>query len=474
MGIASVDPRTGETIETFSALTDSELEARLDASDRAFWSWRKASFGTRGKVLEAAAAILEAEKASLARTMTEEMGKTLASAVAEVEKCARVCRHYAEHAERDLADEPLATEATTYVRYRPLGPVLAVMPWNFPLWQVFRFAAPALMAGNVGLLKHASNVPRCALAIESVLARAGAPAGVFTTLLIGSDKVSRVLSDRRVVAATLTGSEGAGSAVAARAGELIKPTVLELGGNDAFIVMPSADLDAALDAAVASRTLNNGQSCINAKRFIVHRDVYDAFEAGIVERFRKLVIGDPMDAGTQIGPLALDSVRRDVVDQVERSVRMGARLLVGGDAFGERGYWFRPAVLASIPNDAPALREEVFGPVASLVRAEHAEDAVRIANDSDLGLASSVWTKDEQEQRTFIDEIEAGQTFVNAMVASDPRVPFGGIKKSGYGRELGAFGIRAFTNAKTVWSAAQTRKADDDRAAPGASSSSTE
>jgi succinate-semialdehyde dehydrogenase/glutarate-semialdehyde dehydrogenase len=380
------------------------------------------------------------------------MGKTLVSAIAEVEKCARACRWYAEHAERLLADEWVETEAReSFVRHLPLGPVLAIMPWNFPLWQVFRFAAPTLMAGNVGLLKHASNVPRCALAIEDVLRRAGFAEGVFSTLLIGSDVVGRVLDDDRVVAATLTGSEGAGSAVGARAGKGIKPTVLELGGSDAFIVMPSADLDAAVKNAVASRTLNNGQSCINAKRFLVHREVYDRFRDRFVAAFEALRIGDPMDRATEIGPLALASVRDDVATQVETSVRAGAKRLCGATKIERPGNWFTPGILVDIPARAPAFREEVFGPVALLHRVDSVEHAVALANDSPFGLGASVWTQDEDERARFVDDLEAGQTFVNAMVASDPRLPFGGVKRSGYGRELAGHGIRAFVNAKTVY-----------------------
>lgn len=451
MAIASIDPRTGETRETFQAHGPEEIERRLGAASSAFKAWQRTTLDERSLPMRRAADLLDKEKEHIGKMMTEEMGKTLASAIAEVEKCARACRHYADHASRDLADEVIPTEGPSFVRYLPLGPVLAVMPWNFPFWQVFRFVAPALMAGNVGLLKHASNVPRCALAIEDVLTRAGFPTGVFQTLLIESSAVARVLDDPRVVAATLTGSEAAGAAVASRAGNLIKPTVLELGGSDAFIVMPSCDLDAAVRAAVASRTLNNGQSCINAKRFIVHAGVYAAFEERLVAAFETLRIGDPMDAGTDIGPLALESVRRDVVDQVQRSVSAGARLLTGGVAFGDRGFWFRPGVVAGAPPESPAYAEEIFGPVASLFRVGDIAGAIRLANDSPFGLGSSVWTRDDTEQRRFIDEIEAGQTFVNAMVASDPRVPFGGVKRSGYGRELGTHGIRAFTNAKTVW-----------------------
>ncbi len=384
--------------------------------------------------------------------ITEEIGKTLSSAMAEIEKCAKACRYYAETAKRSLSDEHIATEAAaSYVHYLPLGPVLAVMPWNFPFWQVFRFAAPNLMAGNVGLLKHASNVPECALAIEDLLRRAEFPEGVFQSLLIGSHMVPRVLGDRRVAAVTLTGSVPAGAAVASYAGKLIKPTVLELGGSDPFIVMPSADLDAAVKTAVLSRTLNNGQSCINAKRFIVHRDVYDVFEEKMVQAFEALRVGDPMDEATHIGPLALASVRSDVMAQVEHSVREGARRLTGATAIDRPGWWFRPGILADLPESARAYREEVFGPVALLFRVESIDAAIALANDSELGLASSVWTEDRREQERFIDEIEAGQTFVNAMVASDPRLPFGGIKRSGFGRELGTPGIRSFANMKTVF-----------------------
>jgi succinate-semialdehyde dehydrogenase/glutarate-semialdehyde dehydrogenase len=453
MAIASIDPRTGETTHGFDPLSSAEIDAKLARAERAFASWRRTSFDARAEPMQRAAELLASEREALARTMTEEMGKTIGSALAEVDKCARVCRHYAEHAARYLADEPIPTEADTFVRHLPLGPVLAVMPWNFPLWQVFRFVAPTLMAGNVGLLKHASNVPRCALAIEDLLRRAGFPEGVFQTLLIGAPAVSAVLSDPRVVAVTLTGSEQAGASIAALAGQHLKPSLLELGGSDPFVVLPSADLGAAIAAAVASRTLNNGQSCINAKRFLVHADVYASFEAGLVEAFARLRVGDPMDPSTEIGPLALASVRRDVVDQVERSVAAGARLLVGGKAFGERGHWFEPAVLAGGPSTSPARREEIFGPVATLIRVESLDEAIAVANDCAFGLGSSVWTNDDAEIARLVDELEAGQTFVNAMVASDPRVPFGGIKQSGFGRELGAPGIRAFVNTKTVWKA---------------------
>ncbi|GAC1366106.1 MAG: NADP-dependent succinic semialdehyde dehydrogenase [Polyangiales bacterium] len=454
MAIASIDPRTGETKQTFPALSEADVERKLHRAEAAFARWRTTSWAERAATMSRAADLLDAEKDMLGRVMTEEMGKTHASAIAEAEKCAKACRHYAEHAEAALADVPIETggggNQQSYVRYLPLGPVLAVMPWNFPFWQVFRFVAPTLMAGNVGLLKHASNVPRCALAIEDVLRRAGFPEGVFQTLLIGSDAVPRGLGARRVVAATLTGSNGAGSAVAAQAGKLIKPTVLELGGSDAFVVMPSADLRAAVKGAVASRTLNNGQSCINAKRFVVHRDVYDRFARELVAAFEALRVGDPFDAQTKIGPLALASVRDDVVQQVETSVQAGARLLTGGSAIEGRGFWFRPGVLADIPERAPTYREEVFGPVALLFTVDGIDAAIERANDSDFGLGSSVWTHDAGEQRRLIDELQAGQTFVNAIVASDPRLPFGGVKASGYGRELApTTTVLALTNARS-------------------------
>ncbi len=452
MTIASTDPRTAEIRQTFEPLSEDAIEHKLELAARAFAAWRRTSYAERARALSEAARLLEAEKEALGRIMTEEMGKTLASAIAEAEKCARACRHYAEHGEASLADEHVQTEAAeSYVHYVPLGPVLAVMPWNFPFWQVFRFAAPALMAGNVGLLKHASNVPRSALAIEDIWRRAGCPEGVFQTLLIGSDQVSRVLGDARVVAVTLTGSEGAGAAVAAQAGKLVKPTLLELGGSDAFVVLPSADLGAAVKAAVASRTLNNGQSCINAKRLIVQRDVYAEFEQRLVAAFEALRVGDPMLPESEIGPLALASVRDDVALQVERSVAAGARRLTGAERIDQPGFWFQPGVLAQIPETAPVFAEEVFGPVAALYCVDDVDAAIALANRSRYGLGSSVWTTDEGEQRRLIDELEAGQTFVNAMVASDPRLPFGGVKQSGYGRELGVPGIRSFVNAKTVY-----------------------
>jgi succinate-semialdehyde dehydrogenase/glutarate-semialdehyde dehydrogenase len=380
------------------------------------------------------------------------MGKPVKAAVSEVQKCALVCRYYAEHAEAHLADEQVKTEAyESFIRYQPIGPVLAVMPWNFPFWQVFRFAAPALMAGNVGLLKHASNVPQSALAIEEVLRDAGFDRDEFQTLLIGADQVERILGDERVKAATLTGSEPAGASVASIAAKHIKKSVLELGGSDPFIVMPSADLDKAVEIAVKARIVNNGQSCIAAKRFIVHEKIYDQFTAKFVDAMNALKIGDPMDESTDVGPLAMPQLVNDIEKQVRDSVAAGAKLLCGGKRLGERGNFYAPTVLADIPKNAPAYAEETFAPVASLFRVRDTAEAIALANATPFGLGSAVFTNDRAEADRFIDGIEAGQVFVNAMVASDPRVPFGGVKHSGFGRELGVHGIREFVNIKTVW-----------------------
>ena len=452
MSIASINPATGETIKLFTPLTDREVGLRLQRAAATWETYHHTDFAARAVWMQRAADILEAEKHDLGRLLTLEMGKTLASAIAEVEKCALGCRYYADKAAHHLADEHIKTDArNSYVKYQPLGVVLAVMPWNFPFWQVFRFAAPALMAGNVALLKHASNVPQCALAIEDVLRRAGFPEGVFQTLLIGADQVPGVLKDPRVRAATLTGSEPAGSRVASLAGRLIKPTVLELGGSDPFIVMPSADLTAAVTTAVKARCVNNGQSCIAAKRFIVHEEIYEEFAAQFVAQMDALVVGDPLDEATDIGPLATDAILEELADQVERAVAAGAKILTGGVHLKRAGNFYAPTVLADITADSPVYYEEMFGPVAMLFRARDAADAVRLANDSPFGLGASVWTNDTAEQQFFIEEIAAGQVFVNAMVASTPALPFGGIKQSGYGRELGAPGIRAFVNAKSVW-----------------------
>jgi succinate-semialdehyde dehydrogenase/glutarate-semialdehyde dehydrogenase len=395
--------------------------------------------------------LLEQRQTNYGRLMTTEMGKPIKAAIAEINKCALVCRYYADHAAEFLGDEPVKTEAETFIRYEPLGPILAVMPWNFPFWQVFRFAAPALMAGNVGLLKHASNVPQCALAIEAVFRDGGFSDGEFQTLLITSEQVQKVLDDERVRAATLTGSEPAGASVASIAAKRVKKSVLELGGSDPFVVMPSANLEDAVNTAVRARIVNNGQSCIAAKRFIVHQKIADEFEKRFVAAMKALKIGDPMDESTDIGPLATPQVVTDIEKQVQRSVDAGAKVLTGGKRIGERGNFYAPTVLSQIPPNTPAACEETFGPVASLFRVRDAAEAIAVANDTKFGLGASVWTQDRGEATRFIDGIETGQVFVNAMVASDPRVPFGGVKHSGFGRELGVYGIREFVNIKTVW-----------------------
>ncbi|HEX2211503.1 MAG TPA: NAD-dependent succinate-semialdehyde dehydrogenase [Longimicrobium sp.] len=453
MPIATINPATGETLRTFDAHTAAEVDEKLQRAVDAFERHRRTSLDDRARKMARAGQILEAEKDALARLMTTEMGKTLGAARAEAEKCAWVCRHYAEHAAGMLAPQKVDVGGTARgeVHFLPLGAVLAVMPWNFPFWQVFRFVAPGLMAGNVGLLKHASNVPQCALAIEDVLRRAGFEEGVFQTLLVGSDAVAGILDDDRVAAATLTGSTPAGQSVAERAGRNLKKTVLELGGSDPFIVMPSADLDAAARTAAKARCINNGQSCIAAKRFIVHRDAAEEFERRFVAAMEALRVGDPMADGTDVGPLATAAIRDEVDEQVRVSVHAGARVLTGGTPMDGPGFFYPPTVLAGIPEDAPAYREEVFGPVASLFRVASIDEAITLANDSPFGLGSSVWTRDEEERRRFVTEIEAGMTYVNAMVASDPRLPFGGVKQSGYGRELGTFGIHEFVNIKSVW-----------------------
>ena len=450
--IRSVNPATGEQLRSFAALDDAQLETKVALAAATFASYRRTSFAERRGWLLRTAEILEARKDELGRLLTSEMGKPLGAAIDEVRKCALGCRYYAENGERLLADEVVATDATrSFVRYQPLGPVLAVMPWNFPFWQVFRFAAPALMAGNVALLKHASNVPQSALAIEEILREAGFPRGAFQTLLIGPDKVERLLVDPRVKAATLTGSEPAGRAVAAAAGREIKKTVLELGGSDPFIVMPSADLERAVATAVRARIVNNGQSCIAAKRFIVAEAVAAEFERSFVARMAALRVGDPLLATTEVGPLATAEILETLDRQVRQTIAAGCRLLTGGRRLEGRGNYYAPTVLADVPPGSPASCDELFGPVAALFRVSGIDEAIRLANDSTFGLGASAWTRDLGEQERFIDEIEAGLVFVNGMVASDPRLPFGGVKHSGYGRELAGFGIREFVNVKAVW-----------------------
>jgi succinate-semialdehyde dehydrogenase / glutarate-semialdehyde dehydrogenase len=448
---ASVSPLTGELLREFEQHSDDAVENKIALAAATFREYRKTPFAKRAAMMIRAAEILDKEKDTFGRMMTQEMGKTLRSAVQEAEKCALGCRYYAENAERFLADEEAKTNATrSFVRYQPIGPVLAVMPWNFPFWQVFRFAAPALMAGNVGLLKHASNVPQCALAIEDVFRRAGFPEGVFQTLLIGSDRVNKVISDRRIAAVTFTGSVGAGISVATAAGKAIKKSVLELGGSDPFIVMPSADFDRAVETAVQARVINNGQSCIAAKRFIVHQQIADEFAKKFVSRMASLKVGDPMDKDTDVGPLATADVLQGLEEQVNKTVAMGARVLLGGKRLDRKGNFFAPTVLADIPKGSPAFEGELFGPVASLYRARDMGHAIEIANNSIFGLGACAWTNDPSERELFIHEIEAGLAFINGMVASDPRMPFGGVKHSGYGRELSHYGIREFVNVKAV------------------------
>ena len=452
MPIATTNPATGQVLKTFEPLAAAQLEQKLQRAADAFAKYRKTSFAERAVWMVKAAEILESEKEAFARIMTTEMGKTYKSAIEEAVKCAWACRYYAENAARFLADEAVETPARrSYVRYQPLGAVLAVMPWNYPFWQVIRAATPALMAGNVMLLKHASNVPQCALTIEEIYRRAGFPEGVFQTLLIGSTQVDDVLNDPRVAAATLTGSEGAGVQVGMGAARRVKKVVLELGGSDPFIVMPSANLEEAVATAVKARITNNGQSCINAKRFIVAEPIAAEFERRFVQAMASLRVGDPFDERTDLGPLVNREAVRDLHQGVLKSVEAGARVLTGGKPLEGPGFFYPPTVLTGIPRNSPAYCDEFFGPVASLFRARDMDDAIRIANDTRFGLGASAWTTDERELDRFINELESGMVFINRIVASDPRLPFGGVKWSGYGRELGVHGIREFTDIKTVW-----------------------
>jgi succinate-semialdehyde dehydrogenase/glutarate-semialdehyde dehydrogenase len=452
VAIESVNPATGERLRSFEALTPAEVDAKLGRAAEAFRSWRRQPVGARAAIVARAGELLVAEKAAFGRLMTAEMGKLVEAAEQEAEKCATACRYYAARAEELLRPEVIVASAQAHdvVRFDPLGPVLAVMPWNFPFWQVIRFAAPALVAGNVGLLKHASNVPQCALAIEDLFRRAGAPDGVFQTLLVPSDGVDAIIADERVAAVTVTGSEGAGRAVAGAAGRALKKSVLELGGSDPFIVLGSADLEAATATAVRARLVNGGQSCIAAKRFIVADAVHDQFVRSFAAVMRALKVGDPADRATDVGPLALASIRDGVDDQVARSAAAGAHVLLGGRRREGPGYYYPPTVLTDVPTTSPAAVEEVFGPVAALFRVSGIDEAIALANATTFGLAASAWTRDRGEAERLGRELEAGSVFVNAMVASDARFPFGGVKRSGYGRELGSYGLREFVNIKTV------------------------
>ena len=452
MSLTSINPATGEPIATYDELSATEIDERVGRAADAFKRHRQTSFAERAEQMRKAGDILENRADEWGRMMTEEMGKPIAQAKAEARKCAWVCRYYADHAEDFLADEIIETDASkSYIAYQPLGPVLAVMPWNFPLWQVFRFAAPALMAGNVGLLKHASNVSGCALAIEQILREAGFDHDEFQTLLISSDPVAGILNDPRVKAATLTGSEGAGRAVGSKAGERIKPSVLELGGSDPFIVLADADLDKAVEIGVKARMQNNGQSCIAAKRFIVEESIAEAYTKRYVKAMEAQQVGDPMEADTDLGPLAREDLRDDIHDQVERALEDGATLLTGGHKLTRTGFYYAPTVLGDVEPGTVAFEEEIFGPVASMIIAKDVDHAIELANDTTFGLGGAVFTKDKQQGEEVALRLEVGCAFVNGMVASDPRLPFGGVKESGYGRELSHHGIREFVNIKTVW-----------------------
>ncbi|TDC60718.1 NADP-dependent succinic semialdehyde dehydrogenase [Micromonospora sp. KC207] len=455
MSIATTNPATGQVLKSYDPMSDAQVDAAIERADLAFRDLRRTTVAQRGRWLTAAADLLDAERDETARGMTTEMGKTYAAAKAEVAKCASACRFYAAHAERMLADEPADARSVkasrAFVRYQPIGPVLAVMPWNFPLWQVMRFAAPALMAGNTGLLKHASNVPQTALYLEDLFRRAGFGAGVFTTLLVGSDAVDCILSDPRVRAATLTGSEGAGRSIAQIAGRELKKTVLELGGSDPFVVMPSADLDRAAEVATTARCQNNGQSCIAAKRFVVHTDVFDAFAERFAANMAALRVGDPMDPATDVGPLASEKGRDEIDAQVRDAVGRGATVLCGGEKPAGAGWFYPPTVVTDLRPEMRMWSEEVFGPVAGLYRVSSYAEAIEVANGTAFGLGANAWTTDPEEQEGFATHLEAGNVFVNGMTTSFPELPFGGVKNSGYGRELSALGMREFCNTKTVW-----------------------
>ncbi|MBM0743706.1 NAD-dependent succinate-semialdehyde dehydrogenase [Phormidium sp. CLA17] len=452
MGIATVNPTTGEVVKTFEAFSDEEIESKVAIAQATFLQYRQTNFEQRSQWLQSAAAILESDKERLGALITLEMGKTLKAAIAEVEKCAAVCRYYAENGAKFLADEVISTDAShSFIRYQPLGIILAVMPWNFPLWQVFRFAAPALMAGNVGLLKHASNVPQCALAIAEVIQQAGFPQGAFQALLMDASKVAALMADDRIKAATLTGSEPAGASLAVAAGKNIKKVVLELGGSDPFIVLPSADLAAAAATAVASRMLNCGQTCISAKRFIVANSIADEFEELLIAKYKQLKVGDPMLPETDLGPLSTPKILEDIDRQVQAIVQQGARILVGGTRLDRPGNYYQPTLITDITVDNSLGREEFFGPVGLLLRVADVGEAIALANNIPFGLGSSAWTTDPTEQEQLINGIDAGCVFINGMVKSDPRLPFGGTKRSGFGRELGIHGIHEFVNIKTIW-----------------------
>lgn len=448
----SVNPTTEETIATYEEFTPARIDETLERAATTFRSWLRTSFEQRKRLMLEAASVIRSEKARFARLATEEMGKPITESEAELEKCAWNCEYYAENAERFLSPEPRESSATeSYTAYEPLGPVLAIMPWNFPFWQVIRFAAPSLMAGNTALLKHASNVCGCALAIQEIFEKAGFPKGAFQTLLVSGAKTDEIIKDPRVRTVTLTGSDSTGSKVASVAGSVIKKTVMELGGSDPFIVLEDADLEAAAATGARARNQNTGQSCIAAKRFIVVEDVAEDFERLLVDNVSKLTVGDPLDPGTRIGPLARSDLRDALDSQVQRSLDLGANLALGGERLDGKGYFYRPTVLTNVSSEMAAACEETFGPAAAVLRVKNEEDAITLANDSQFGLGAAVWTRDVERGKRIAREIEAGNVFVNGMVASDPRLPFGGVKRSGYGRELSELGIREFVNVQTVW-----------------------
>jgi succinate-semialdehyde dehydrogenase/glutarate-semialdehyde dehydrogenase len=450
--ITSINPATGQSLASFETLNQDDIDAALEKAVAAQRAWAQQPVETRQAMLRKLAKTLRDSAATHAALITAEMGKPMAEALAEIEKCAWTCDHYAEHGLAYLAAEPVETSASrSYVAFDPLGVVLAIMPWNFPFWQFFRFAAPAIMAGNGMLLKHASNVPQCAVAIEKVCTAAGLPAGLMRTLLIGADQVEALIADPRVAAVTLTGSSEVGAKVAAQAGGQLKKQVLELGGSDPFIVLADADIDAAAKAAATSRFRNAGQSCIAAKRFIVVEEIADAFTAAFQREIEALVVGDPTREATTVGPMARDNLRQDLIAQVDASVKLGARIVTGGQALDGPGFFYAPTLLDHVTTDMPVFTEETFGPAAALIRARDVDDAVRLANDTEYGLGAAIWSRDTAKAQIIARRIEAGSVFINAVVASDARVPFGGVKKSGYGRELGALGLREFTNIKTVW-----------------------
>lgn len=452
MAIQSINPSTGKLVKKFESFNNEKIDELILKSNTAFQKWKNVSFDEKKKLMNNAAKYLRGNKLKLGETITIEMGKPIKQSISEVEKCAWVCEYYAENAESILSNEIVNTDAReSYVQFDPLGIVLAVMPWNFPFWQVFRFAAPALMAGNVGLLKHASNVPQCSIEIEKVFIEAGFPENVFTNLLIESSQVKYVLQNEKVKAATLTGSEYAGSVVAQTCGKLLKKTVLELGGSDPFIVLEDANLTEAAKTAVTARLINNGQSCIAAKRFIVVEKVFNEFTKLFVDEMKKIKIGDPLNEETDLGPIAREDLLYELESQVKKSVDAGAEILIGGEKINKEGFYFEPTIIANVDRSMPAYKEEIFGPVATLIKAKDENEAVQIANDSDFGLGASLWTNDLQKAKTLASKIESGSVFINGMVKSDPRLPFGGIKKSGYGRELSHYGIKEFVNIKTVW-----------------------